>query len=312
MKLVFPAAEHAPVELDEGATTIGSDAGCRIVLASPAGGIAPRHCEITLEAGAASVRPLDATAPTVLNGRQIGGITPIKDGDLLVFGRVGCSIVGGARKPAPAAPVTPSAKAVAPDDDGRTRVRAALPRFMLRGVSGTTFGKTFAVTDNAVIEFTSRIWVRRTEPSSMANACRRACSSQARSCAWIRFGSCSLRPAWTRVRSPRRRALNLRRLRRRRAARPWCGSSSALSCWPLSRSWLCAIPAPSRNLRTGSRFQEGLLKTEVGNAFWPAGRQNACSDIRWKTAIHRVHSNSDQFHPHRQVNRAHMLGQCAD
>ncbi len=151
MKLVFPAAEHAPVELDEGATTIGSDAGCRIVLASPAGGIAPRHCEITLEAGAASVRPLDATAPTVLNGRQIGGITPIKDGDLLVFGRVGCSIVGGARKPAPAAPVTPSAKAVAPDDDGRTRVRAALPRFMLRGVSGTTFGKTFAVTDNAVI-----------------------------------------------------------------------------------------------------------------------------------------------------------------
>jgi pSer/pThr/pTyr-binding forkhead associated (FHA) protein len=37
------------------------------------------------------------------------------------------------------------------DDDGRTRVRAALPRFLLRGVSGATFGKTFAVTDNAVI-----------------------------------------------------------------------------------------------------------------------------------------------------------------
>ena len=151
MKLVFPAAEHAPVELGEGVTTIGSNADCRIVLASSAGGIAPRHCEITLEAGAASVRPLDATAPTVLNGRQIGGITPIKDGDLLVFGRVGCSIVGDVRKPAPVTPVAPAVKAAPSDDDGRTRVRAALPRFMLRGVSGTTFGKTFAVTDNAVI-----------------------------------------------------------------------------------------------------------------------------------------------------------------
>ena len=39
-------------------------------------------------------------------------------------------------------------KPVAPptgDDDGRTRVRMALPKFMLRGVSGPTFGKTYAV-----------------------------------------------------------------------------------------------------------------------------------------------------------------------
>lgn len=151
MKLVFPAGEHAPVELGDGTTSIGSNADCRVVLASSAAGVASRHCEITLEAGAASVRPLDAAAPTVLNGRQIGGITPLKDGDLLVLGRVGCSIVGDARKPAPALAPAPARAAAPSEDDGRTRVRAVLPRFMLRGVSGTTFGKTFAVTDNAVI-----------------------------------------------------------------------------------------------------------------------------------------------------------------
>ncbi|MEO5624424.1 MAG: FHA domain-containing protein [Dokdonella sp.] len=144
MKLVFPGGEHAPVELADGTTSIGSSTECGIVLSAP--GIAPRHCEMTVSAGAVVARALDAS-PTVLNGRQIVGETVINEGDLLVFGRVGCSVSASERKPAPAAPM---AKMTA-DDDGRTRVRAALPRFLLRGVSGATFGKTFAVTDNAVI-----------------------------------------------------------------------------------------------------------------------------------------------------------------
>ena len=44
-------------------------------------------------------------------------------------------------------PVAPPAG----DDDGRTRVRMALPKFMLRGVSGPTFGKTFAVVGSMTI-----------------------------------------------------------------------------------------------------------------------------------------------------------------
>ena len=146
MKLVFPGGEHAPVELADGTTSIGSSADCTIVLAAP--GVAPRHCEIRIEDGRAVARPLDAVAPTVLNGRQVGGDAPIKDGDLLVFGRVGCSVNAGERKPA--ARPAPASRSHS-DDDGRTRVRAALPKFLLRGVSGTTFGKTFAVTDNAVV-----------------------------------------------------------------------------------------------------------------------------------------------------------------
>jgi pSer/pThr/pTyr-binding forkhead associated (FHA) protein len=146
MKLVFPGGEHAAVTLAEGVITIGSDAACDVVLNGA--GVAARHCEVAYGGGRASVRPLDPAAPTVLNGRQASGDTAIKDGDLLVLGRVGCSITAGERAtPAPARPAPPVEAA----DDGRTRVRATLPKFMLRGVSGVTLGKTFAVTDNAVM-----------------------------------------------------------------------------------------------------------------------------------------------------------------
>ena len=146
MKLLFPGGEHAAVELAEGTTTIGSSSECGIVLRGE--GVAEKHCQITLDAGGARLRPLDAVAPTVVNGRQVSADSVIADGDLLVLGRVGCSINASERrtspKPAPMAPVES-------DNDGRTRVRATLPKFMLRGVSGATLGKTFAVTDNAVI-----------------------------------------------------------------------------------------------------------------------------------------------------------------
>jgi pSer/pThr/pTyr-binding forkhead associated (FHA) protein len=141
MKLVFPGGEHVPVELTGGATTIGSAGECRVVLHGD--GVAARHCEITFDGGEAKVRPLDANAPTVLNGRQVSTQTPIKDGDLLVLGRVGVSVVAE-RKAATASKAEPA-------NDDRTRVRTALPRFLLRGVSGATLGKTYAVTDNAVI-----------------------------------------------------------------------------------------------------------------------------------------------------------------
>ncbi len=141
MKLVFPGGEHVPVELAGGATSIGSAADCRVVLKGD--GVAEHHCEITFEGGDASVRSLDANMPTVLNGRQVSARTPIKDGDLLVLGRVGVSVVAERKAPALAKPE--------PANDDRTRVRAALPRFLLRGVSGATLGKTYAVTDNAVI-----------------------------------------------------------------------------------------------------------------------------------------------------------------
>ncbi|MBZ0223108.1 MAG: FHA domain-containing protein [Dokdonella sp.] len=140
MKLVFPGGEHAAFELGEGVVTIGRDRACTVVIDRD--GIAPKHCEITARGEEASVRALDPTQATVLNGRQVAAATPIKDGDLIVIGRVGCSVVGE-RKEAITSP--------AAERDASTRVRSALPKFVLRGVSGPTLGKTFAVTSGAII-----------------------------------------------------------------------------------------------------------------------------------------------------------------
>jgi len=146
MKLIFPNGEHTPVALEEGVTRVGGGADCAIVLA--VAGVARHHCEIEVRAGQASVRPLDATAPTVLNGRQIAQASPLKPGDLLLFGRVGCRV--SADRPVAATVPPPSARK-SPAEDARTKVRMTLPKFMLRGVSGATFGKTFALTGTMVI-----------------------------------------------------------------------------------------------------------------------------------------------------------------
>jgi pSer/pThr/pTyr-binding forkhead associated (FHA) protein len=146
MKLIFPNGEHAPATLDEGVARVGTASDCTILLAAP--GVAAHHCEIETRAGQTVVRPLDASAPTVLNGRQITLETPLKPGDLLLFARVGCRV--SSDRPVPATPPPPSARKTA-DEAARTRVRNTLPKFMLRGVSGATFGKTFALTGTMVI-----------------------------------------------------------------------------------------------------------------------------------------------------------------
>jgi pSer/pThr/pTyr-binding forkhead associated (FHA) protein len=145
MKMIFPNGEHAPIALEDGVTRVGSAADCTIVLT--AAGVAAHHCEIETHAGQSSARPIDTTAPTVLNGRQITQKTPLKPGDLLLFGRVGCRI--SSDKPVAATVPPPSARK--PGEEARTRVRNTLPRYMLRGVSGATFGKTFALTGTMVI-----------------------------------------------------------------------------------------------------------------------------------------------------------------
>lgn len=148
MKLIFPNGEHEPIELMDGSVCVGTAPDCAVMLAAP--GISARHCELRTQGEQTLVVPLDAQAATVLNGRQIVSETPIKPGDLLLFGKVGCRIV--ATEKTAAAPLSPPRKpASGGDDDGRTRVRMALPKYILRGVSGPTFGKTYAMVGTLVV-----------------------------------------------------------------------------------------------------------------------------------------------------------------
>jgi pSer/pThr/pTyr-binding forkhead associated (FHA) protein len=132
--------------LQDGDTFVGSGADCQVMLAAP--GIGLRHCVLRTRGDQTTVRPLDANAPTVLNGRQIAAETPLKPGDLVLFAKVGCRVVSVEKTPAP---VLKKASPPSGDDDGRTRVRMALPKFMIRGVSGPTFGKTYAVVGSMTI-----------------------------------------------------------------------------------------------------------------------------------------------------------------
>lgn len=139
MKLLFPNDEHAPVVLADGALLVGSAAGCAVRLTGQ--GIAERHCELVTKAGQTRLRPLTESAASVLNGRQVVGEAVIKPGDLVLFGRVGCRVVATERSP----PAPAQAAEAGDDDAGQTRVRMALPKYLLRGVSGPTFGKIYAM-----------------------------------------------------------------------------------------------------------------------------------------------------------------------
>ena len=68
MKLLFPNGEHAPVELKDGVTRVGSAATADIALVAP--GIAAQHCEIDHRGASATIRIADPKNVVVVNGKQ--------------------------------------------------------------------------------------------------------------------------------------------------------------------------------------------------------------------------------------------------
>ncbi len=143
MKLLFPNGEHAPVSLSEGNNRIGSAPGAQIVLGKE--GVAPWHCDIQYSQGVASVTPASPEAQVSLNGHLVAQAETIRAGDALLLGSVQARVVAVERSAAPAARPAPV------DESGATRVRVAVPRFVLRGVSGAAFGKTYPVAGAQVI-----------------------------------------------------------------------------------------------------------------------------------------------------------------
>lgn len=146
MKLLFPNGEHPQVLLNEGTNHVGSAPGSQVTLAAE--GIAPRHCSIRLAGQQATLALADPGARVMINGALVEGEAPLRPGDLVGFAGVQARVVAVER----AAAVTgPSARPAAVDDSGATRLRMAVPKFVLRGVSGAAFGKTFPVGKEMVI-----------------------------------------------------------------------------------------------------------------------------------------------------------------
>lgn len=145
MKLVFPNGEHITALLGAGVNRIGSSTEAAIVLRRP--GIHGIHCELHVTATGANVQiPAEGGAVTV-NGKPVTDLMALRNGDLLTFGPVSAKYIAiEAVRSAPMSSEAYESKPSDPDNDsGATRVRMAVPKFMLRGVSGAVFGKVFPV-----------------------------------------------------------------------------------------------------------------------------------------------------------------------
>lgn len=142
MKLVFPNGEHGQVFLHPGPNRIGSDPASAVVLDLP--GMLPAHCEIHISGAGANLQVPAGGGQVSVNGKPVPDIMGLRSGDSLLMGPVLARfvVVEEAR----------SAASAADDEDANaTRVRMALPKFLLRGVSGAVFSKVFPVTGPVVI-----------------------------------------------------------------------------------------------------------------------------------------------------------------
>ena len=145
MKLVFPNGEHGQVFLNPGVNRIGSDIGNAVVLNRP--GILPVHCVIHISGTGANLQVPAGAGPVTVNGKTVPDIMGLRSGDSIVIGNVQAkfavveeSKLGGAGNFADAG-----------EDSGATRVRMAVPKFVLRGVSGAVFSNVFPVAGPVVI-----------------------------------------------------------------------------------------------------------------------------------------------------------------
>lgn len=146
MKLVFPHGEHVPVLLNSGVNRIGSAAESAVVLTEA--GIAGLHCEIHVTSTGANLQVPAGGGPVSVNGKPVLDIMALRAGDQIGIGQVVArfAVVEAARS-VPAAGAAPGQNA----DTGATRVRLAVPKYVLRGVSGAVFGKVFPVAGPVVI-----------------------------------------------------------------------------------------------------------------------------------------------------------------
>jgi pSer/pThr/pTyr-binding forkhead associated (FHA) protein len=146
MKLTFPNGEHGQVLLSNGPNRIGSAADAAVVLTTT--GVETLHCVIHVTQNGANLQIPPGGGPVTVNGRPVQDLLALRAGDTIGIGPVVAkySLVEVARSFTASSP-----EQELDQDSGATRVRAAIPKFMLRGVSGAIFGKVFPIQGPMVI-----------------------------------------------------------------------------------------------------------------------------------------------------------------
>lgn len=163
MKLVFPGGEHPQVLLGPGVSRIGSDPHANIVIDRP--GVMPQHCQLHVTPSGVM---LDVPAGTTVsvNGKQVDGLIALRAGDSVSFDRIEARLASVDSAAAVRQLGVGAAKLAesANDDPGATAVRPSVPRFVLRGVSGETFGRTYPIPGPTTVGRAPECNLRMDEP----------------------------------------------------------------------------------------------------------------------------------------------------
>lgn len=148
MKLVFPNGEHPAVSLVTGINRIGSAADGIVVLDRP--GVVPVHCEIHQSGIGVNLQVPGDGGVVLVNDKPVREMIALRAGDNINIGGV-IARVAPADAPRLVSSGSTGSLPSADDDSGATRMRAAVPKFVLRGVSGPVFGKMYPITGPTVI-----------------------------------------------------------------------------------------------------------------------------------------------------------------
>ncbi len=135
MKLHFPHGDHADVELTTGEYTIGGSADADIRLEDK--GLSDIHAKLTIQDNECEVSIDNAARLISVNGKLVKDKKEVREGDLMIAAQVHMKLQSSVEEEQ--------------EDDNRTRVRMALPKFILRGVSGAYFGKTYPLRGSTII-----------------------------------------------------------------------------------------------------------------------------------------------------------------
>lgn len=136
MKLQFPQGDHNDVELQDGNYSIGSSEEADISIQDK--GLGNVHASINISNGDGVLNVDNEASLISVNGKLVSKSKELREGDLIIAAQVHMKLAS-------------SEDAEEEVDDNRTRVRMALPKFVLRGVSGAYFGKTYPLRGSTVM-----------------------------------------------------------------------------------------------------------------------------------------------------------------
>ena len=150
MRLHFPHGEQTDVLLREGETSLGAAASNAVVLKGE--GVQPIHASLLHDRRGLTLIVREGGQATHVNARPVREKAILRVGDMVSLGHVLVAIKpDSAQYVTSRIPPKTSQDEVMSEQNNETRYRMAPPKAVLRGVSGTYFGKVIPVSGRLTI-----------------------------------------------------------------------------------------------------------------------------------------------------------------